>query len=66
MVLGGITGTDVILGLEPFEMMLLALTLILSYHHARLTGIEGLMKLVVSSSGSCFRWPRNAPSQQRS
>ena len=47
LVLGGITGTDVILGLEPFEMVLLALTLILSYHHARLTGIEGLMKLVI-------------------
>ena len=47
LVLGGITGTDVILGLEPFEMVLLALTLILSYPHARLTGIEGLMKLVI-------------------
>ena len=47
LVLGGITGTAVILGLEPFEMVLLALTLILSYPHARLTGIEGLMKLVI-------------------
>jgi len=47
LVLGGITRTDVILGLEPFEMVLLALTLILSYPHARLTGIEGLMKLVI-------------------
>lgn len=47
LVLGGITGTEVILGLEPFEMVLLALTLILSYPHARLTGIEGLMKLVI-------------------
>ena len=47
LVLGEITGTDVILGLEPFEMVLLALTLILSYPHARLTGIEGLMKLVI-------------------
>ena len=47
LVLGGITGTDVILGLEPFEMVLLSLTLILSYPHARLTGIEGLMKLVI-------------------
>tara|TARA_B100002051_G_C16720047_1_gene631818 strand:+ start:803 stop:1951 length:1149 start_codon:yes stop_codon:yes gene_type:complete len=47
LVIGGITGTDVILGLEPFEMVLLALTLILSYPHARLTGIEGLMKLVI-------------------
>ena len=47
LVLGEITGTNVILGLEPFEMVLLALTLILSYPHARLTGIEGLMKLVI-------------------
>ena len=42
-----ITDTDVILGLEPFEMVLLALTLVLSYPQARLTGIEGLMKLVI-------------------
>ena len=28
-------------------MVLLALTLILSYPHHRLTGIEGLMKLVI-------------------
>ena len=47
LVLGELTGTNVILGLEPFEMVLLALTLILSYPHARLTGIEGLMKLVI-------------------
>ena len=47
LVLGVITNTDVILGLEPFEMVLLALTLILSYPQARLTGIEGLMKLVI-------------------
>ena len=47
LVLGVITNTDVILGLEPVEMVLLALTLILSYPHARLTGIEGLMKLVI-------------------
>ena len=47
LVLGTITGTEVILGLEPFEMVLLSLTLVLSYPHARLTGIEGLMKLVV-------------------
>ena len=47
LVLGVITNTDVILGLEPFEMVLLALTLILSYPHARLTGIEGMMKLVI-------------------
>ena len=47
LVLGGITNTNVILGLEPFEMVVLALTLILSYPHARLTGIEGMMKLVI-------------------
>jgi Ca2+:H+ antiporter len=47
LVLGGITNTKVILGLEPFEMVVLALTLILSYPHARLTGIEGMMKLVI-------------------
>lgn len=47
LVLGEITHTDVILGLEPFEMVLLALTLMLSYPHARLTGIEGLMKIVI-------------------
>jgi len=47
LVLGVITNTDVILGLEPFEMVFLALTLILSYPHPRLTGIEGLMKLVI-------------------
>ena len=47
LVLGELTGTNVILGLEPFEMVLLTLTLILSYPHARLTGIEGLMKLVI-------------------
>ena len=47
LVLGGITHTNVILGLEPFEMVVLALTLILSYPHARLTGIEGMMKLVI-------------------
>jgi Ca2+:H+ antiporter len=47
LVLGVITNTDVILGLEPFEMVLLALTLVLSYPQARLTGIEGLMKLVI-------------------
>lgn len=47
LVLGEITHTDVILGLEPFEMVLLALTLMLVYPHARLTGIEGLMKIVI-------------------
>lgn len=47
LILGEITHTDVILGLEPFEMVLLALTLLLSYPHARLTGIEGMMKIVI-------------------
>ena len=47
LILGEITGTDVILGLEPFEMVLLALTLLLSYPHVRLTGIEGMMKIVI-------------------
>ena len=47
LILGEITHTDVILGLEPFEMVLLALTLLLSYPHARLTGIEGMMKIFI-------------------
>ena len=47
LILGEITHTDVILGLEPFEMVLLSLTLLLSYPHARLTGIEGMMKIVI-------------------
>ena len=47
LILGEITHTDVILGLEPFEMVLLVLTLLLSYPHARLTGIEGMMKIVI-------------------
>ena len=47
LILGEVTHTDVILGLEPFEMVLLALTLLLSYPHARLTGIEGMMKIVI-------------------
>jgi Ca2+:H+ antiporter len=47
LILGEITHADVILGLEPFEMVLLALTLLLSYPHARLTGIEGMMKIVI-------------------
>ena len=55
LILGEITHTDVILGLEPFEMVLLALTLLLSYPHARLTGIEGMMKIVILSFGSFFK-----------
>lgn len=47
LILGEITHTNVILGLEPFEMVLLSLTLLLSYPHARLTGIEGMMKIVI-------------------
>ena len=47
LILGEITNTVVVLGLEPFEMVLLALTLLLSYPHARLTGIEGMMKIVI-------------------
>ena len=47
LILGEITHTDVILGLEPFEMVLLVLTLLLSYPHARLTGIEGMMKIFI-------------------
>ena len=47
LILGEVTHTDIILGLEPFEMVLLALTLLLSYPHARLTGIEGMMKIVI-------------------
>ncbi|MGB1417424.1 MAG: calcium:proton antiporter [Synechococcus sp.] len=47
LILGEITGTDVILGLEPLEMVLLGLTLFMLNPHVRLTGIEGMMKLVV-------------------
>ena len=47
LILGEITGTDVILGLEPLEMVLLGLTLFMLNPHVRLTGIVGMMKLVV-------------------
>ena len=47
LILCEITHTDVILGLEPFEMVLLALTLLLSYPYSPLTGIEGMMKIVI-------------------
>ena len=47
LLLGAITGTDVILGLEPLNIVLLVLTLVLLNPHARLTGIEGMMKLVI-------------------
>lgn len=47
LLLGAITGTDVILGLEPLNMVLLVLTLMILNPRARLTGIEGMMKLVI-------------------
>ena len=47
LLLGAITGTDVILGLEPLNMVLLVLTLMILSPRARLTGIEGMMKLVI-------------------
>ena len=47
LLLGAITGTDVILGLEPLNIVLLVLTLMILNPRARLTGIEGMMKLVI-------------------
>ena len=47
LVIGQITGTEVILGLEPYAMVLLALTLFLLRPHNRVLGSEGLMLLVV-------------------
>ena len=47
LLLGAITGTDVILGLDPLNMVLLVLTLMILNARARLTGIEGMMKLVI-------------------
>ena len=47
LLLGALTGTDVILGLEPLNMVLLVLTLMILNPRARLTGIEGMMKLVI-------------------
>ena len=47
LLLGAITGTDVILGLDPLNMVLLVLTLMILNPRARLTGIEGMMKLVI-------------------
>lgn len=43
LILGDIIHTHIILGLEPFEIVL-GLTLLLSYPHARLIGIEGMLK----------------------
>ena len=47
LLLGAITRTDVILGLEPLNIVLLVLTLMILNPRARLTGIEGMMKLVI-------------------
>ena len=47
LLLGAITGTEVILGLDPLNMVLLVLTLMILNPRARLTGIEGMMKLVI-------------------
>ena len=47
LLLGAVTGTDVILGLDPLNMVLLVLTLMILNPRARLTGIEGMMKLVI-------------------
>jgi Ca2+:H+ antiporter len=47
LLLGAVTGTDVILGLEPLNIVLLVLTLMILNPRARLTGIEGMMKLVI-------------------
>jgi len=47
LVIGEITGTEVILGLDPAAMVLLALTLFLLRPHPKVLGSEGLMLLVV-------------------
>ena len=47
LLLGESTGTEVILGLEPYAMVLLTLTLLLLRPHNRVLGSEGLMLLVV-------------------
>ncbi len=47
LAIGEITNTRVILGLDPFSSVLLVLTLFLLRPMPRLTGIEGLMRLVV-------------------
>ena len=47
LVIGEITHTKVILGLDPFSSVLLVLTLFLLRPLPRLTGIEGLMRIVV-------------------
>ena len=45
--IGELTGTDVILGLDPAPMVLLVLTLFLLRPHPKVLGSEGLMLLVV-------------------
>ena len=45
--IGELTGTDVILGLDPAPMILLVLTLFLLRPHPKVLGSEGLMLLVV-------------------
>ena len=47
LLIGEATGTKVILGLEEYNMVLLALTLFLLRPHDRVLGSEGLMLLVV-------------------
>ena len=47
LVIGEMTHTKVILGLDPFSSVLLVLTLFLLRPLPRLTGIEGLMRIVV-------------------
>ncbi len=47
LVIGEITGTEVIFGLDPAAMVLLALTLFLLRPHPKVLGSEGLMLLVV-------------------
>ena len=47
LLIGEVTGTKVILGLEQYEMVLLSLTLLLLRPHSRVLGSEGLMLLVV-------------------
>ncbi|MFL0773163.1 MAG: calcium:proton antiporter [Prochlorococcus sp.] len=48
LIIGELTHTNVILGLEPFEMVMLALTLLLVRPlHSRVNGLDGVMLLVV-------------------
>ena len=47
LIIGQIIGSEVVLGLEPASMVLLALTLFLLRPHPKVLGSEGLMLLVV-------------------